>query len=332
MHKILLAGVLAMCMLNSAALAEVYEGTVAAASEIQVESASGGVLEALNASVGSSVKEGDALGSVRAEKVFATQDGTVASIGVGEGEEAGGTVLEIYPVERYQIYCTVNSAYQSAGSTLVHSGEQVYIKCTANGTHRGVGVITQIDGDEFRVLTIGGELYVGETVYLYRDADFSTAQRVGVGTVVTSDTEVYEDSGTIVRMHVEEGEYVERGELLYEIADGETEILAPESGIVTGLNVQQGDRIESEQTVLTLVPEGQLCIEIRVEETSAARLTEGDAVEITYPSDSQERIWTGVISEISRIADEESYCVKILPDSTEGLKLGMTAKVRTQED
>lgn len=331
MRKTLLAGVLAVCMLTSAALAEVYEGTVAAASEIQVEAASGGLLETLNVDAGCCVEEGDVLGSVRTTRVFASQDGTVASIGVQEGEEADGTVLEIRPVEQYQIYCTVDKAYQSAASTLVHSGERVYIKCTANGTHRGVGIITQIDGDEFRVLAIGGELYVGETVYLYRDEDFSTKQRVGIGTAVAGDTQVYEAEGTIVRMHVAEGEYVERGELLYEIADGDPEIHAPERGVVAEVSVRQGDKIEVEQTILTLVPEGQFLVEIHADETSAAQLAEGNQVEITYPSDPQERIWTGSVSEISRIADEEGYCVKILPDSTEGLKLGMTAEVRTME-
>lgn len=332
MHRILLAGVLAVCMLTSAALAEVYEGTVAAASEIQVTAASGGVLEALNAEIGSIVSEGDVLGSLRTSRVFASQDGTVANIQYREGEEADGTVMEIYPMERYQIYCTVDEAYQSAESTLVHSGEQVYIKCTNNGTHRGVGLITQIDGDEYRVLAIGGELYVGETVYLYRDKDFSTKQRIGIGTVVTSDTEIYEADGMIVRMHVEEGEYVERGELLYEIADGNTEILVPEDGLIMDTAVQQGDHVEEEQTVLTLVPDGQFCIEIYADEASAAQMTEGDTVEITYPSDTQERIWPGVIAEIFRIAEESNYRVKILPESTEGLKLGMTAEVRTKQE
>ena len=124
---------------------------------------------------------------------------------------------------------------------------------------------------------------------------------------------------------------MERGELLYEIAGGDTEILSPKGGIVAETAVRQGDRIEAEQTVLTLVPDGQLCIEIYVDEASAGLPAEGDTVEITYPSDAQERIWTGVVEEVSRIAEERSYRVKILPESTEGLKLGMTAEVRTKQ-
>ena len=331
MPKILLAGVLAVCLLTSAALAEVYEGTVSPAHEIQISASSGGVLETFSAEVGSTVSEGDVLGRLRTTRVFALHDGTVASIHCNEGEEADGTIIEIFPVEQYQIYCTVDKAYQSAESTLVHAGEYVYIRCTYDGTHRGIGIITQIDGDEYRVLAIGGELYVGETVYLYRDEEFSTKQRVGIGTVVTNDTNVYESEGKVVRMHVEEGEYVERGELLYEIADGDTEIIAPQSGLITEAAVRQGDRIEEKQTVLTLVPEGQFCIEIYVDEASAGQLTAGETVEITYPSDVQEQMRQGVISEVSHIAEEDSYCVRILPDSTEGLKLGMTAEVRTNQ-
>ena len=227
MRKKVLAGVLAMIMLAPAALADVYEGKTVAASSVSVEVEAGGILESLDVMLGETVAEGDVIGSVRATKVFATQDGTVALLNVSEGDSVDGTVLEIMPVETYQIYCTVDNAYQSCESTLVHSGERVYLKCTANGTHRGVGVITKIENDEYRVLAIGGEFYVGETVYLYRDEDFSTKQRIGKGTVVINDTEAYEASGTIARLHVSEGEYVERGELLYEITDSEnTEIIA----------------------------------------------------------------------------------------------------------
>ena len=333
MRKALLAGVLAVLMLTSTALAEVYEGTVVAASSVSVKAGAGGVLSALSAEAGEFVEEGDVIGSVRTTRVFAAQDGTVARIETHEGEEADGTVLEIYPVEKYQIYCTVNKAYQSADSTLVHSGEQVYIKCTANGTHRGVGLITQIDGDEFRVLAIGGELYVGETVYLYRDEEFSSKQRVGIGTVVTNDTEVYEADGKIVRMHVEEGEFVERGELLYEIADGDgSEILAPESGIISEMTAAKGEKVEAEQTILTLVPMDRLRIEIRVDETAAAQLRQGEEVQIVYTADPLERTAAGVIEEIFRISEDGMFSVRIIPETTEGLKLGLTASVRTQEE
>lgn len=330
MRKALLAVVLAVLLLTSTALAGVYEGTTIAASSISVEAATGGRLIRLNAMVGGIVQEGDVIGTIRTTRVFATQDGTVARIITEEGEMAEGTVLELYPVEKYRIHCTVDKAHQSTESTLVRSGEQIYIKCTNDGTHRGVGLITKIDGNEFMTLAIGGELYVGETVYLYRDTDFTKAQRVGIGTVETNATEVYEADGKIVRIHVTEGEYVERGELLYELIEEDgTYVTASASGIVTEIAVSQGDAIEKNQTLMTIVPQSQICVEITMDEAAAAETTVGEKVELIYAADPTETPVAGTVIDVSYIAENKSYAVRIQPESTDELRLGMTVTVRT---
>lgn len=333
MRKAWLAGALAVLMMTSAALAEVYEGTAVATASYAVTAPAGGTLRELQVAAGDVVEAGDTLASIGTKRVFATQDGTIARIGVQQGETAEGTVLELYPVERYQVYCTVEKAYPSAESTLVHSGETVYMKCTADGTHRGIGQITQIDGGEYRVLAIGGEFYVGETVYLYRNADFSTGQRVGIGTVVTSDTETYEAEGRIVRMCVSEGEYVERGELLYEFSDGEgTEVAAEVAGIVAEVAAQQGDALEEDQALLTIVPPEQICVEVSVDETAAARLAVGDPVELVYASDAEETPVQGRVASISHIAEDGAYSVRIAPEETSNLKLDLAVSVRFCEE
>lgn len=333
MRKALLAGLLAVWMLTSAALAETYEGTTVAASSIQVEAAAGGILRELTVFHGSTVSEGDALGVVSTTKVFATQDGTVAKIHAAEGESSEEGVLEIYPAEQYQIYCTAEKAYESPETMLVHSGESVYIKCTTDGTHRGTGVITEIDGNEYRVLATGGEFYVGETVYLYRDEEFSTKQRVGIGTVITSETQVYEADGKIVRMHVEEGEYVERGELLYEYADSkETVIYAEADGIITEISVQQGEQISTDDVLLTIVSQDQICVEIRVDEAAAGKINEGDAAEIVFAMDRTETPVKGAVISVSRVAEDGMYEVRIAPERNSDLRLGLSATVWIGED
>ena len=178
----------ALFSFSSVALAEYYEGKTAALSTVTVCAEADGKIEAVRVLEGQRVAAGEALFRLRSERTFSSQDGTVSLVSVKEGDKVSGSVLEIMPVERYTIHCTVAKAYQSAASTLIHSGETVYMKCTADGTHRAIGTVSQIDGSEYRVLTLGGELYVGETVYLYRDGDFTAAQRVGIGTVVVSDT------------------------------------------------------------------------------------------------------------------------------------------------
>lgn len=325
MFKKLTALALAL-LLGATALAEVYEGTTAATGTVSVVSEASGTLASVEAQVGARVACGDVLMQLSGTPAFASQDGTVSLVTAWEGDAVDGEVLQIAPLERYQIYCTVDKAYQSAESTLVHSGETVYVKCTSDGSHRAVGVVTLIEGEEYRVLTLGGALYVGETVYLYRDSDFTAAQRVGIGTVVSSDTESYSGSGTLTRLCVDAGDTVERGQLLYEVGGGA--VAAPVSGIVTAVNVQTGDAVEDGQVVAEIAPDDAVCVEISVDESEAARIAVGDAAQIHFADDAEDVTWPGVVADISRLAEFGAYTVTIEPRTQRPLSLGMSAEVR----
>lgn len=313
-------------LLGATALAEVYEGQTAALSTVTVVSDAAGTLTSVEAEVGARVERGDALLELKGTPTFASQDGIVSLTRAFEGDAVDGEVLEIEPLERYQIYCTVDKAYQSADSTLVHSGETLFIKCTADGSHRAVGMVTKIEGEEYRVLTLGGALYIGETVYLYRDADFTAAQRVGIGTVVASDTETYSASGTLSSLRVDAGDTVERGQLLYEIGGGT--VKAPVSGIVSAVSVQTGTAVEKDQVVAEIVPDDSVILEISVEESDAARIAVGDVAQIHFADDDEDVTWPGVVTDISALSDSGSYTVYIMPQAQRPLSLGMSAEVR----
>lgn len=321
-----LTALLLMLLLPAAALAEVYEGTTAALSAVSVTAEAAGTAEALPCRVGDRVAEGDALAALRPEKAFAEQDGTVSIVHVREGETADGAVLELAPLEQYLIYCTVDSAYQSAESTLVHSGEAVYIRCTTDGSHRALGVVTEIDGAEYRVLTLGGALYVGETVYLYRDADFTAALRVGIGTVVSSDPLPYEASGEVTRLRVEAGDAVERGQLLYEIGGGS--VSAPVSGILTRLDIRCGDAVAKDQVVAELVPDGQVCVEIHVDEADANGISVGDSAALTPAGGDEADAIPGTVIDSEWVAEDGAYTVRVLPEAGTALPLGLSVTVR----
>ena len=105
---------LALTCLAAPALAEVYEGVTEARSAVTVRVEKAGAVASVTAQVGQRVAEGDALVTLSAEKAFASQDGTVSLLNAHEGDAVSGTVLEIAPVERYTVHCTVDKAYQSA--------------------------------------------------------------------------------------------------------------------------------------------------------------------------------------------------------------------------
>ena len=315
-----------LLLLAPSALAEVYEGRTAALETVQVRSEAGGPVGSVEVEAGQRVGAGDALLRLSAERTFAAQDGTISLVYAETGDTVSGPVLEIAPFERYTIHCTVDKAYQSADSTLVHGGETVYVKCTADGTHRAVGVVTHVEGSEYRVLTLGGELYVGETVYLYRDDDFNADQRVGIGTVVVSDVETYEAEGELTRLSVSEGDYVERGQLLYEIGGGE--VIAPVMGIVTSVNCEPGDAVEAEQVVAEIVPEDCICVEVEVDESVAVRVSAGDTVRLTFAGEEDEDASLGTVIEIRVMAEDGRYSVRVRPESDRVLPLGMSVRVR----
>ena len=316
---------LALFCLCASALAEVYTGVTVAQSTVTVSAERDGVVESVPVQAGQRVDASEALVQMQSEKTFATQDGTVSLVNAREGDDVSGDVLEITPVERYTIHCTVDKAYQSAESTLVHSGETLYVKCTADGSHRAIGLVTQIDGETYQVLTIGGELYVGETVYLYRDDAFTTSQRVGIGTVVVSDTETYRAEGKLTLLRVAEGDFVERGQLLFETGGGT--LSAEAGGIISTISVQPGDSVRDGQTVLEIAPADAICVEIQVEEDAVARLSVGDSAWLVYPGQDDEDAEKGVIVEVFAIAESEAYTVRIRPESGEAPALGMSVEV-----
>ncbi len=319
-----LTALLLALLISPAALAEVYEGTTAALTTLTITAESAGTVDATTVRAGDRVAAGDTLATLKAEPTFSGEEGYVSLINADEGDEVDGTLLELTPMERYQIYCTVDKAYQSADTTLVHSGETLYARCTADGSHRAVGIVTRIDGEEYRLVTLGGELYVGETVYLYRDADFTTSQRVGIGTVVANDTQAYGASGELSRLCVREGDPVERGQLLYEIGGGSVE--APAAGIVTAVSVQPGDAVEDSQAVAQLVPEDQVCVQFQADETDAKRIVPGQTAALTLPDG--ETTLSGTVIDCAWMVENGSYTVRILPEEGALLPLGMSVTVR----
>ena len=321
----------ALALATAPALAETYAGTTVASRTTALVSASGGVLESLSLLPGQSVAAGETVGSTRAEKVFAAWDGTVALCCADAGDAVDGTVLEISPTSRYTVYCTVDGAYSDPETELVHIGEQLYLRCTANGTHKAVGVVTSIDGAEYQVEVIGGELYVGEVVNLYRDADFSAARRVGVGTAVVAEPIEYSASGTLIELCVQEGEIIERGELLFTWAQADsTQIVSPAGGVVASVLVAPGDVLKIGQSVAELVQPGDVRIQVQLTAADAARIQFGDAATYIRADDPTETPRSAIVEGVSAIADGEGYVVLLIPEDFD-LPLGLSVEVHIDE-
>ena len=207
-----------LTLFGSVAWAESWSGMVISTVETTVLASATGVLAELDLTIGEVVHEGDLIGYTDVSCVYATEDGTVSLVSSDEGDIVSGTVLEIAPVSRYRVVSTTSDAYSSPETCLVHGGETLYVRCTSDRSHLAIGFVTNVSGTSFDLFTTAGELYIGETVNLYRTPDYAYESKVGVGTVVETDLISYSAQGHLHTLRVQEGDRVERGQLLFTYA------------------------------------------------------------------------------------------------------------------
>ena len=322
---------LALLLMLSTASAEVFTGKTVSGAVSTVTAEAGGKLEALDVELGQRVTAGEVLGQTAVEKVFATQDGTVAGVEPVTGNEVDGTVVKLQPVSRYTVYCTTSKAYGAPANQYITVGETLYVKCTRNGTHRGLGRVISVTGEYYTVEMTAGELFLGETVYLYRDSPhFSNKKRVGIGTVTEPEVEEYQISGVLQEMKVEVGDTVERGQLLYTwSADAETRIISPIDGIVTSLNYAKGDQVVQDGIVAEVTALEDIVLELTVDEDQATAMPVGTRVTYTRTMDKDERLRYGTVILVDELGEEGTFRVQIQPDETEEY-IGLTVEIMTE--
>ena len=117
------------------------------------------------------VEAGEAVATVALTGVYAPADGTVRGIMAEAGDSAGETVLSIAPLSKYTVTADISDAYDSAANKHVSVGETVYMECSRDGSHVAVGRVVKAEGSTYTVEVTGGELYMEEKVYIYRDEE-----------------------------------------------------------------------------------------------------------------------------------------------------------------
>ncbi|MBQ8537957.1 MAG: HlyD family efflux transporter periplasmic adaptor subunit, partial [Clostridia bacterium] len=255
-----------------------------------------------------------------------------------------GTVLYIAPENKYSITADIEKAYNSSETRYVNIGEEVFLSCTTDGSHTATGVITGVNGTSYTVETTSGELVMGETVNVYRSDKVVTKQRVGRGTVSRTAEISVSGSGSILYMHVKDGDTVERGQLLFETVTGSLDglyatsnkIVSEVSGIIASVDVKAGANVQKGATLLTVYPQETLQIEIDITEYDLSSIKEGDSVSISFNWDeTAQTVYEGTVSMISHVSSsqetEASYkgYVDFVPG--ENVRLGMTVVVYTRE-
>ena len=103
-------------------------------------------------------------------------------------------------------------------------------------------------------------------------------------------------------------------------------MIAGADGVISSINVEEGQVVAAGQTVLTLIQTNELEVEINVPENRLAEIEIGTPLTISFWALSSET--RGIVREISPMADalSKTYRVRItLPEPPRGVQLGMTA-------
>ena len=355
----LLAGAAACALLAQGALADTLSisGTVTARNTHEVYAPIGGTVESVAVMDGQTVEAGDVIASLSTQKVYASESGTITGIFGQPGDSAEsvaekyGAVMYIEGQSVYTIAASTENAYNATANKFVQVGEEVNLSCYSDGTHTGTGVITAIEGTDYTVEVRSGEFLVGETVSVFR-GETTSSNRIGRGELTRTSPTAVTGEGSIVSIAVEDGQWVERGDLLFETLSGSfdglymsgNQILADTSGVVAQLNVQQGTAVEKGSVAAVLYAPESMMIEAQVSEANLGMIQTGDPVniELIWNQDA-EVTYSGTVSMISAIASEGEtgaegetqevkYSVWIDFEPDENTRYGMTAIVTTLED
>ena len=347
--SVLASAVLVSSLLFCPALAETVtlSGTVVSTRTETVTASVGGTVGEVLVSSGDHVQIGDTLVTLETEKIYALQDGTVCLFGeVGDSvsmiTDRYGAVAYIEPDALYTVSASTKNAYDTEENKIIHPGESVWLKGQSS-KNTGTGIVTSVSGSSYNVELVSGSFDSGESVYVYRDAEYSATSRIGRGSVVRQDPQAYSGDGIVVSFPVEDGTRVSKGTVLFETLSGTyanqtgglTSVTASRDGVIAEISLNRGGTLTSGETVASLYADEDLRIEVAVTEADLQYVHAGDTVTVvlTYLDDGEYAVG-GVVEKIARTAasaDEEtgesSYAVLIRPDSTDRLYYGMNAVV-----
>jgi HlyD family secretion protein len=345
----LLCALLLCAALPAAALAAVaYDGTVVSGGAVSVLAPFGGTVGTVYVQAGDEVNLGASLAKIVTTKVYAQTDGTVSGLFGQVGDSAedvaarSGAVLYIAPANRYTVTADIQKAYNSSDNKYVNIGETVYVKSlyTARG-NEAVGVVTAASGTAYTVETTQGELMMEETVVLFRTADYQTESRIGRGTVSRTAEVAVTGTGSIVYLHVKDGDAVTRGQLLFETVTGTLDglyatgdiIMTDVAGIVAAVSVETGGTVSKGAAVATVYPRDTMQVLVAIDEYDLPDIREGDPVSIVFSYDEAgEQAVTGTVRLISHTSastdtSDVTYNCYIDFPVNEKVRLGMTAVV-----
>lgn len=330
---------LSLCACAPAALAATANASIVAPETSKIVAPFSGTLLPFDLTQGDSVGAGQTLFEIDTVPVYAAQNGEVAAVFAGVGDDASGVIgtygalAVIEPEHPLYIAANTEQAYDKDENRYIHAGETLYLKC---GDDEGVGLVTSVSGSEYIVQVLSGNYEPRDTVRCFRSSDLTSKSETGRGRVARyADAQVMA-MGRIAAVHVQSGDRVQTGDLLFEVIDAQSErgaspeIVAPAGGAITRLTVMSGMQVYRGQLLCEIANLSALELSAQVDEIDLGSVRVGDTLSYTldaYPDET----FSGVVTQIRPIGEARQnatyFDVRLTVPEGRTLLPGMNATV-----
>ena len=321
-----------------------YDGEVVCVAPVSVRAPFGGQVEDFTLRTGMRLHAGEAVLSLSTQAVYAPVDGVVTGVAAQPGDSAS-SVMERYGalcyLEDEQVYAvtaTTTNAYNEEENKIVYAGETVYLKNPNVSGREGVGRITAVTGNVYTIeVTDADTLRLGNTVDVFREANYEEKSRIGRGRVERAAATAIGGTGSIVRVCVQEGERVSRGDVLFETVTGElagltavdTSVCAPATGTLAQMNVSAGSWVGQDDVLFIVHPDDALEVKISVDEEDVVRFDEGAHVRVTFEALGNAQV-SGTVTSVAGLADAQGYAVYVAVPLPDGAREGMSVRAELE--
>ena len=300
--------------------------------------------------------------------VYATKSGYVSNLNleVGDSVNKNSTIMQITNDEYYYISCQVN--YNSGLKLVVGDSAKVMLVDTLTYLDGEVSYVsdlkeisdsgTPLQAVEVKIKNPGYTLD-GLLAAVTLGTGTSAVKAVSNVNITSSKSSSFkaQSSGTVTTLNVRNGDYVNTGDLVmilenddlseslsdavsslndaYEDLNNEKEnldfytIVAPIDGVVTSINVSEGDYVRSESNLMTIVNNDNVEFQIDVDELDINDVTVGAEVKVTIDA-LEETATTPLIGYVTNISIEgnsmnsvTSYPVTVSLEGSDEIKMGM---------
>ncbi len=348
---------LVVCMSAANALASTANASIIAPVTVKITAPFSGTLLPFDLSIGDSVSQGDLLFAFDTIPVYAPHDGIVSAVFAKAGDNATGVASQYGSLAvlepQYPLYvaATIDEAYDKDENRFLHAGETLYLKSGA--TQTGTGLVTAVSANSYTVLIQSGDFGLGDDVRCYRESDMHAHSQTGSGIVARYPDATITASGRVAAVHVQSGDSVQTGDLLFELIDEQSapgaspRITSPANGAVTTLSTLSGAQVYRGQLLCEIADLDALALSALVDEIDLSGIVVGDSLSYTldaYPDET----FTGEVTEIRPIGQARQNATyydvrltlpegeKLLPGMNGTVQLGMdqeeTIEAETQEE